>query len=234
MKAWILRIWRIVTCKSSFPFSFSPALTVRFRICSLCWPSRTAAGRERKGNRFVFRSKYKISLMFFSPSSSDSRSSPLLTSPDTAKSVHFGESLMQSPTEVIQVQSWTFFYLKCKQDKICSFSSSVFLKEKAARPNTVRDSAKKRKVLSVTKDLTVWFLFQNMVRLLLKLTAMVSHPCHPLCSHARQGLAVGVPHGTREDHLALRDLFPRKFHLCPTDLEGPCKVLTSPEVLAPS
>lgn len=135
---------------------------MRFKICSLCWPSRTATGRGRKGNRFVFRSKYKISLMFFSPSSSNSRSSPLLISPDTAKSLHFGESFMQSLTEkVMQVQSWMFFYLKCEQDKICSFSSALFLKEKAAHPNPVWDSAKERKGLSVTKDLDCLILIPN-------------------------------------------------------------------------
>lgn len=93
--------------------------------------------------------------------------------------MHFGESLMQSLTEkVIQVPSWMFFYLKCKQDKICSFNSSVFLKDKTAHPNPVRDSAKERKVLSVTED-SVWFLFQNMVRLLLNLRAGESYPGHP-------------------------------------------------------
>lgn len=54
-----------------------------------------------------------------------------------------------------------FFYLKCKEDKICSFSSFVFLKEKTSYPSPVQDLAKERKVLSVTKALGRLTLIKN-------------------------------------------------------------------------
>lgn len=54
-----------------------------------------------------------------------------------------------------------FFYLKCKEDKICGFSSSVFLKEKTSYPSPVQDLAKERKVLSATKVLKCLTLSKN-------------------------------------------------------------------------
>lgn len=48
-----------------------------------------------------------------------------------------------------------FFYLKCKEDKICGFSSSVFLKEKTSYPSPVQDLAKELSATKVLKCLTL-------------------------------------------------------------------------------
>lgn len=85
-----------------------------------------------------------------------------------------------------------FFYLKCKEDKICGFSSSVFLKEKASYPSPVQDLQKRERCFHLPKPLNVSLSLKTVVSLLLKLTTLVTYRPHPFRSHTRLGLGLAL------------------------------------------